>query len=88
MRQVTGHERQEVDTMGYRTQGWLHAQMHHMNARVIGAQTGQGTVEYVGLILLVSALLVGVVAAGKGMKGNGIAETIANKLKETINDVK
>jgi hypothetical protein len=74
--------------MGYRTLGWLHAQTHHARVRVSGGQEGQGTVEYVGLILLVSALLVGVVAAGKGMKGNGIAETIANKLKATINEVK
>ena len=30
------------------------------------AQRGQGTVEYVGLILLVSLLMVGMVAAMKG----------------------
>ena len=34
--------------------------------RLAGAESGQGTVEYVGLILLVSLLMVGMVAAMKG----------------------
>jgi hypothetical protein len=39
--------------------------------RLLGAgrdRRGQGTVEYVGLILLVSMLMVGMVAAMKGFK--------------------
>ena len=32
----------------------------------LGRERGQGTVEYVGLILLVSMLMVGMVAAMKG----------------------
>ena len=32
----------------------------------LGPERGQGTVEYVGLILLVSLLMVGMVAAMKG----------------------
>jgi hypothetical protein len=44
---------------------------------------GQGTVEYVGLILLVSVILAGVVAAG--FQGDaGIADAITKKLKDTI----
>jgi hypothetical protein len=35
-------------------------------ARTLGSERGQGTVEYVGLILLVSLLMVGMVAAMKG----------------------
>jgi len=34
--------------------------------RLAGGEAGQGTVEYVGLILLVSLLMVGMVAAMKG----------------------
>jgi Flp pilus assembly pilin Flp len=38
-------------------------------ARTLGSERGQGTVEYVGLILLVSLLMVGTVAAMKGFNG-------------------
>jgi hypothetical protein len=34
--------------------------------RALASERGQGTVEYVGLILLVSLLMVGMVAAMKG----------------------
>jgi hypothetical protein len=34
------------------------------------SERGQGTVEYVGLILLVSLLMVGMVAAMKGFNGS------------------
>ncbi len=39
--------------------------------RLLGpsARSGQGTVEYVGLILLVALLMVGMVAAMKGFQG-------------------
>ena len=47
-------------------------------------ERGQGTVEYVGLVLLIAALLAGVIAIGDGMKGGGIAETVVKKIKETI----
>jgi hypothetical protein len=48
---------------------------------------GQGTVEYVGLILLVSLLMVGMVAAMKGFSGESgldIAEVIVAKIKSAI----
>jgi hypothetical protein len=47
-------------------------------------ERGQGTVEYVGLILLMGVLIAGVVAATGSLHGNGIAKTIADKLKATI----
>ena len=50
----------------------------------LGSQAGQGTVEYVGLILLVSLLMVGMVAAMKGFSGESgldIAEVIVAKIK-------
>jgi hypothetical protein len=48
------------------------------------SERGQGTVEYVGLVLLIAALLAGVIAIGDGMKGGGIAETVVKKIKATI----
>lgn len=54
--------------MLYALMGYVHA---HFTRRVnevrrLAGETGQGTVEYVGLILLVSLLMVGMVAAMKG----------------------
>jgi len=69
--------------MPYRTMGWIHATL----ARWWREASGQGTVEYVGLLLLMATLLAGVVAAAGGLKGGGIAQEIANKLKETISSV-
>jgi len=69
--------------MPYRTMGWIHAYA----ARLWRDQAGQGTVEYVGLMLLLATLLTGVVAAAGGLKGSGIAQEIATKLKETISSV-
>lgn len=52
-------------------------------------EAGQGTVEYVALILLVAVLLAGVVAAARGATGETeIAATLIKKLKEAISDVK
>ena len=70
--------------MPYRTMGWIHANL----ARLWREQSGQGTVEYVGLMLLLAALLSGVVIAARGMKdGGGLAKEIADKLKATIESV-
>ena len=54
------------------------------------AQRGQGTVEYVGLILLVALLMVGMVAAMKGFQGAQgleLAETIVDKIRSAVNKV-
>ena len=40
--------------------------------------------EYVGLVLLIAALLAGVIAIGDTLKGGGIAETVVKKIKDTI----
>jgi hypothetical protein len=53
-------------------------------------ERGQGTVEYVGLILLVSLLMVGMVAAMKGFRGDQgteIAEVIVSKIKQAVNAI-
>ena len=72
--------------MGYRMMGRAHAAVLGARARLAGAG-GQGTVEYVALILLVAGLMAGVIAAGKGLKGDGIANAVVGKLKATIEDV-
>ena len=53
-------------------------------------ERGQGTVEYVGLILLVSLLMVGMVAAMKGFngkQGTELADVIVDKIKEAVDEV-
>ena len=57
-------------------------------ARAGGARgRGQGTVEYVGLILLVAVILAGVVKASGGLKDSTIAEAVIKKLKGAIDSV-
>ena len=58
--------------------------------REFASERGQGTVEYVGLILLVSMLMVGMVAAMKGFNGTSgteIAEVIISKIKQAVNAI-
>jgi hypothetical protein len=57
--------------------------MGRVHAAALGRR-GQGTVEYVGLVLLIAAILAGVIAIGDTLKGGGIAETVVKKLKDTI----
>jgi hypothetical protein len=54
--------------MIYALMGYLHAAVERRVTaiRALAGERGQGTVEYVGLILLVSLLMVGMVAAMKG----------------------
>jgi hypothetical protein len=72
--------------MGYRVMGRAHAGL----ARIAGRDAGQGTVEYVALILLVAVVLAGVVAATRksSIGDGGIARTIVTKLKAAIDSVK
>jgi hypothetical protein len=51
---------------------------------------GQGTVEYVALILLVALVMAGVVAAMKGFKtdqGQELGDVIISKIKEAVRKV-
>ena len=55
--------------MIYALMGYLHAAVERRVRRIqtlVASERGQGTVEYVGLILLVSLLMVGMVVAMKG----------------------
>ncbi len=85
--------------MFYAALGYLHTALWRLNgavskrARAIHAlaeERGQGTVEYVGLILLVSLLMVGMVAAMKGFngkQGTELADVIIDKIKEAVDKV-
>jgi hypothetical protein len=78
--------------MLYKVFGYLHAQAFWrvQGIRQLASERGQGTVEYVGLILLVSLLMVGMVAAMKGFngkQGTELADVIVNKIKEAVDKV-
>ncbi len=77
--------------MGYRLMGALHAHLLHTTAPFAGSagrsERGQGTVEYVALILLIAVVLGAVVVAGKGLKDHGIAKVVVEKLKDSIDTV-
>jgi hypothetical protein len=83
----------EEASMIYRLMGRVHAaavRRWHGVQKLAGGETGQGTVEYVGLILLVSLLMVGMVAAMKGFngkQGTELADVIVNKIKEAVDKV-
>jgi hypothetical protein len=72
--------------MGYRIMGRMHATAVRARARMM-ASSGQGTVEYVALILLVAGLFATVVVAAGGVKGKGIADAVTEKIKSTIEGV-
>jgi hypothetical protein len=63
----------------YAVQGRIHA--------ALASARGQGTVEYVGLILLIAVILAGVVKASGGLKDSTIAEAVVKKLKGAIESV-
>ena len=50
----------------------------------LAQERGQGTVEYVGLIMLLAAVMAVVATAGKDA---GIAKTIVTKLKAVIDGI-
>ncbi len=73
----------------YRLMGYAHAR----GAAALGrlrSQGGQGTVEYVALILLVALIMAGVIAAMKGFKtdeGKELGDVILGKIKEAVRKV-
>ena len=78
--------------MFYALMGYVHAAVERRvrEIRRLAGDRGQGTVEYVGLILLVSLLMVGMVATMKGFNGKQateLADVIVNKLKEAVDKV-
>ena len=73
----------------YRLFGLAHAELLHA-ARGLRASRGQGTVEYVALILLVALVMAGVVAAMKGFRtgsGKQLGDAIVAKIQEAVKKV-
>ena len=69
----------------YRAFGYAHATLFRLRER-----RGQGTVEYVALILLVALVMAGVVAAMKGFKtdeGKELGDVILSKIKQAVRKV-
>ncbi|HEX2096845.1 MAG TPA: hypothetical protein VHF50_05690 [Solirubrobacterales bacterium] len=79
--------------MIYALMGYAHAAITYRLSTIralASGERGQGTVEYVGLILLVSLLMVGMVAAMKGFngkQGTELANVIVDKIKEAVDKV-
>jgi hypothetical protein len=73
----------------YRLFGLAHASLIATSSR-LRRQAGQGTVEYVALILLVALIMAGVVAAMKGFKtdeGQELGDVILGKIKDAVKKV-
>ena len=56
-------------------------------SRRLASERGQGTVEYVALILLVAGVLAAVVAWAKKSGDSGIGAKVVDTLKESIDGV-
>jgi hypothetical protein len=72
--------------------GFAHTHAYLVTRRLepLRGERGQGTVEYVGLILLVSLLMVGMVAAMKGFngkQGTELADVIVDKIKAAVDAI-
>jgi hypothetical protein len=72
--------------MVYELMGRTHAAIAH-RAAARDSERGQGTVEYVGLVLLMAVLIAGVVKASNGFSDTGIAEAVVKRLKGAIDGV-
>jgi hypothetical protein len=73
----------------YRAFGYAHVRLHRALV-ALRRSGGQGTVEYVALILLVALVMAGVVAAMKGFRtdeGKELGDVILSKIKEAVRKV-
>jgi hypothetical protein len=74
----------------HRLAGHMHGTLAWAGAR-LRSGLGQGTVEYVALILLVALVMAGVVAAMKGFQtddGQALGDAIIAKIKQAVQQVK
>ena len=74
----------------HRLMGLAHAAVYRA-VTGLRREAGQGTVEYVALILLVALVMAGVVAAMKGFRsddGKELGDAIIGKIKEAVRQVK
>jgi hypothetical protein len=74
----------------HRALGYAHARLIQVG-HALRSRRGQGTVEYVALILLVALVMAGVVAAMKGFRtdqGKDLGDAILQKMREAVRKVK
>jgi hypothetical protein len=78
----------------YEAFGYLHSRLANAHERghvLMRTQRGQGTVEYVALVMLVALVMFGVVTAMKTYKfgeGQELGDLIVKKIKEAVSKVK
>lgn len=73
----------------YGAMGYAHAGLHRAG-RALRDGRGQGTVEYVALILLVALIMAGVVAGMSEFRtdeGRSLAGTLMEKMKSAVRKV-
>jgi hypothetical protein len=74
----------------HRALGFAHATAHHelrkAHRSLLAREDGQGTVEYIGLILLIAGIMAAIVAL-KTKSGTDLGATIVGKLKDSIDGV-
>jgi hypothetical protein len=74
----------------HRAMGCAHAtithELHKARRTLTAREEGQGTVEYIGLILLIAGIMAAVVAL-KTKSGTDLGGTIVGKLKDSIDSV-
>jgi hypothetical protein len=69
----------------HRAFGYVHARLLQLRS-----ETGQGTVEYVALILLVALVMAGVIAAMSGFRtdqGKDLGDAIIGKIRDAVDKV-
>ena len=74
----------------HRAFGYTHATLLQLGRR-LRSGAGQGTVEYVALILLVALVMFGVVTAMKAYKssqGQELGDLILDRIKEAVSKVR
>jgi hypothetical protein len=74
--------------MSYRMIAWLHVHLVAA-ATSLRDQRGQGTVEYVGIILMIAVLLTAIIAVARRTGGlEQIPQALARQLKGAIEKVR
>jgi len=71
-------------TMGYALMAWLHVTGLSLMDRMRDDRRGQGTVEYVGVVVMVTLLIGAVAVAAKGWApavGDGLKKAIQDAIK-------
>jgi Flp pilus assembly pilin Flp len=81
------HARAQMSRAEGRTSHMSLSMTRVVAARLLTAERGQGTVEYVGIVLAVAALLVAVAAAIDNKVGGPIATALVHKLQDAVTQV-